>query len=88
MLKIIVMDKQKLGKKIVSLRKQKGWSQAELGRKAGVSRAFICNLERGVGGDPGLQKLLNILALFSKTLEIKDIGEPPTLDDLLEEQEL
>ncbi len=33
-----------------------------------------------------MQKVLNILSLFSKTLAIKDAGEPPTLDDLLEEQ--
>lgn len=81
------MNKQDLGNHIVSLRKRKGWTQTEVAEKVGVSRAFMCNLERGIG-DPGLQKVLNILALFSKTLEIKEAGEPPTLDDLLEEQEL
>lgn len=80
------MDRQELGKHIASLRKEKGWDQSEMGRRAGVSRAFVCNLERGTGGDPGLQKVLNILALFSKTLEIKEKDEPPTLDDLLAEQ--
>ncbi len=81
------MDRQKIGKHIASLRKQRGWDQTEMGRRAGVSRAFVCNLERGVGGDPGLRKVLRILALFSRTLEIREVGEPPTLDDLLEEQE-
>jgi len=81
------MNKQDLGNHIASLRKRKGWTQTEVAEKVGVSRAFMCNLERGIG-DPGLQKVLNILALFSKTLEIKEAGEPPTLDDLLEEQEL
>lgn len=81
------MDQQELGKQIASLRKQKGWDQTEMGRRAGVSRAFVCNLERGVGSDPGLRKVLRILALFSRTLEIREVGEPPTLDDLLEEQE-
>ncbi len=84
---IISMDQQELGKHIASLRKQKGWDQSEMGRKAGVSRAFVCNLERGTGGDPGLRKVLRILALFSRSLEIQEVGEPPTLDDLLEEQE-
>ncbi len=82
------MDRQELGTQIAVLRKQKGWDQSELGRRAGVSRAFVCNLERGTGGDPGLQKVLNILNLFSKTLVITDISEPPTLDDLLMEQAL
>lgn len=81
------MNHQKIGKHIASLRKQRGWDQAEMGRRAGVSRAFVCNLERGTGGDPGLRKVINILALFSRSLEIREDGEPPTLDDLLEEQE-
>lgn len=82
------MNSQELGQKIALLRKQKGWTQTELAEKAGVSRAFVCNLERSTGGDPGIQKVLNILNLFSQTLEIGEAGEPPTLDDLLEEQAL
>lgn len=77
--KIVSMDRQELGTQIAVLRKQKGWDQSEMGRRAGVSRAFVCNLERGTGGDPGLQKVLNILNLFSKTLVITDRDEPPTL---------
>ena len=82
------MNRQELGQTIASMRKEKGWDQTEMGQKAGVSRSFVCNLERGRGGDPGLQKILNVLALFSCTLEIKAVGEPPILDDLLEEQGL
>lgn len=85
---IIDMDRQEIGEKIALLRKQKGWTQTRMAEKIGVSRAFVCNLERGTGGDPGIQKVLAILALFSKTLEIKEAAEPPTLDDLLEEQSL
>lgn len=78
---------QEIGKQIASLRKQKSWTQTEMAKKVGVSRAFVCNLERGLG-DPGIQKVLAILSLFSKTLEIKEVEEPPTLDDLLKEQAL
>lgn len=74
------MDKQELGKHIASLRKQQGWTQTAVAEKVGVSRAFVCNLERGIG-DPGIQKVLGILALLSRTLEIKEAGAPPTLDD-------
>ena len=85
---IVGMDRKELGREIALLRKQKGWTQTELAEKIGVSRAFVCNLERGTGGDPGIQKVFNILNLFSRTLEIREAGEPPTLDDLLEEQAL
>lgn len=81
------MDKQELGRVIASLRKQAGWNQADVAKRAGVSRAFVCNLERGTGGDPGLQKVLNVLALFSRTLDIREISAAPTLDDLLAEQD-
>ncbi|MFO8033388.1 MAG: helix-turn-helix transcriptional regulator [Desulfohalobiaceae bacterium] len=86
--KIICMDRLELGRQIALMRKEKGWDQIELGRRAGVSRAFISNLERGTGSDPGIQKILNILALFSCTLKIIQENEPPTLDDLLQEQDL
>lgn len=73
------LDRQELGTHRAVLRKQKGWDQSELGRRADVSRAFVCNLEQGTGEDPGLQKILHILNLFSKTLVISDRDEPPTL---------
>lgn len=82
------MDHHELGKHIAALRRARGWDQTEMGRRAGVSRAFVSNLERGTGGDPGVRKVLKILALFSRTLEIQNVGEPPTLDELLEEQGL
>lgn len=88
MLKIKGMDRQELGKKIASMRKEKGWTQSRMAAMAGVSRAFVCNLERGTHSDPGLQKVLDILELFSLTLDIREQDEPPTLDDLLEEQGL
>lgn len=82
------MNKREIGKQVALLRRQRGWDQSELARRAGVSRAFVCNLERGKGGDPGLQKVLNILALFSFTLEAQEEDtSPPTLDELLKEQE-
>jgi len=83
---IIRMDAQELGKQIASLRREHGWSQTELAHRAGVSRAFVCNLERGTGSDPGLRKILNILEIFSSTLTIVEQDAPPTLDDLLAEQ--
>ncbi len=73
-----------IGQHIAKLRRTHGWSQTTLAHKAGVSRAFVCNLERGAGGDPGLRKVLDILALFDHTLAVMAEDGPPTLDQLLE----
>ncbi len=80
------MAAQEIGRQIASLRREHGWSQTELAHRSGVSRAFVCNLERGTGSDPGLRKILNILEIFSSTLTIVEQDAPPTLDDLLAEQ--
>lgn len=80
------MNAQDIGRQIALLRREQDWSQTELAQRAGVSRAFVCNLERGTGSDPGLRKILNILELFSSTLTIVEQDAPPTLDDLLAEQ--
>lgn len=81
------MNRLELGNKIAELRRQRNLSQTELAGRVGVSRAFLCDLERGASHDPGLQKIINILNYFSFELEIKPKTELPTLDDLLREQE-
>ncbi len=82
------MNRIELGKKIAELRRQQGLSQTELASRIGVSRAFLCNLERGSASDPGLQKIINLLNYFSCELEIRPKTKLPTLDDLLREQEM
>ncbi len=76
------MNRIELGDKIADLRRQHGLSQAELEGRVGVSRAFLCNLERGAASEPGLQKIINLLNYFSCELEIRPKTKLPTLDDL------
>lgn len=74
-----------IGKYVASLRKKRGWSQAELAERANVSRSFVSSLESGGIHDPGINKVAKILALFERTLVVEMEDSPPTLEDLLEE---
>lgn len=50
---------------IISARKQKGWTQEKLATKAGISRAYLANIEQGKY-DPSLkvaQKLSKVLGI-------------------------
>lgn len=47
--KVVLMDNQKFGKFILFLRKEKGWTQAELAEKLNVTDKAISKWERGVG---------------------------------------
>jgi transcriptional regulator with XRE-family HTH domain len=37
----------RFGKRVRALRLERGWSQVYLGVHSGLSKTFICNLERG-----------------------------------------
>ena len=39
--------RRKFGERIRELRKERGWSQEELGFKAGIHRTYIGSVERG-----------------------------------------
>ena len=55
------------------LRTERGWSQAELGVRAGVSRQAIIAIETG-RFDPSLPLAFTLARLFSTTIE--DIFHP------------
>jgi transcriptional regulator with XRE-family HTH domain len=81
-----IFDIQDLGAEIAAIRKELRMTQAEVAEQAGVSRALISNLESGHLHDPGVKKLFRILKVLGKGIRIVPLG-PPTLDDLLAEQE-
>ena len=41
------LDYRKMGNRIRQVRKAKGWSQAELAKKCGISMSFLGHIERG-----------------------------------------
>jgi XRE family transcriptional regulator, master regulator for biofilm formation len=49
-----------IGKRIKSLRQQKGYSITELGRLADVSKSYLSQLERGLQINPSLQFLVKV----------------------------
>jgi transcriptional regulator with XRE-family HTH domain len=75
-----------LGPQIASRRKDLGFSQTDLARKARVSRATLEAVENGRSGELGFTKVANILSALGLDLKVHEAGlQRPTLDELLEE---
>ena len=75
-----------IGSLIAERRKTLKLSQAELARKAGVSRATLDALENGRAGELGFSKLTKLLAAVGLELKLQAAGsERPTLDELMQE---
>ena len=65
----------KMSERIKKIRKQKGFSQVELGERIGVSQQVITNYERGIR-EPNIEMLLKIAGALNVSLETL-IGEKP-----------
>ena len=75
-----------LGPQIASRRKALKFSQSDLARKAGISRATLDALENGRSGELGFTKVANILSALGLELRVHEANlQRPTLDTLLEE---
>lgn len=70
-----------LGHILKTLRKQRGWSQAQLADMAGLDRTTLGMLERDDYTDIGIRKVERVLELLGKKLVLANTGLP-TLDDL------
>jgi transcriptional regulator with XRE-family HTH domain len=77
-----------MGERIARLRHQKGWGQAVLARKLGVSRERISKWERGENAPP-LEILVALRRLLGVTLDELVTGKaaPPVLELREEERE-
>jgi transcriptional regulator with XRE-family HTH domain len=81
-----MLDLASIGKQIAGRRKALKLSQAELSRKAGVSRATLEALENGRAGELGFSKITKLLNVIGLELKLQTVtSERPTLDELLEE---
>jgi transcriptional regulator with XRE-family HTH domain len=80
------MDLISVGHQIAQRRKAIKLNQAELARKAGVSRATLDALENGRSGELGFSKVNRLLATLGLELTVQPASlRRPTLDELLEE---
>lgn len=81
-----MLDLITIGSQIAERRKTLKLSQAELARKAGVSRATLDALENGRAGEIGFSKLTRLLAVVGLELKLQAAGSHrPTLDELIQE---
>ena len=81
-----MLDLISLGRQIAEHRKKLKLTQAELARKAGVSRATLDALENGRTGEVGFSKLSKLLAVLGLELKLQTArSQRPTLEDLMQE---
>jgi len=81
-----VLELVSIGHQIAERRKTLRLSQAELSRKAGVSRATLDALENGRAGELGFSKITRLLAALGLELTLQAASsQRPTLDELMQE---
>lgn len=74
-----------LGERIKTLREAEGWSQGELARRAGITQAYVSQLETGkrTGESIGVEVLQKLATAFGLTLDglvhhqLEDLTDPP-----------
>lgn len=64
------MDISSIGQKIKQLRNEKGWSQDELARQAGVPFTTVTKIETGVIKNPSIEKMAKIAKALDVTVDI------------------
>jgi transcriptional regulator with XRE-family HTH domain len=81
------MDLIEIGELIKTTRKTKGWSQAKLSEKSGVSRARIEALENARIAEIGFKHLMRIMNSLGLDLRVTELNRGrPTLEDLAAEE--
>lgn len=81
-----MFDMQKIGKKIVSLRKQRNMTQMELADRMGISFQAVSNWERG-NSMPDISKLPELAEIFEVSLD-ELLGEKSSLVEAALEDKL
>ena len=74
-----------IGDHIRRERKARKMTQAHVAAKLGMSRATISQIENGTVQDIGVRKLIRILEVLELELKVRPAGQPPTLEELREE---
>lgn len=82
-----MLDLSSLGSEIAKRRKTLKLTQADLSRKARLSRATLDALENGRLAELGFSKLTRLLAVLGLGLKLLPAGslQRPTLDELMQE---
>jgi transcriptional regulator with XRE-family HTH domain len=81
-----VLDLISIGDRIAERRKALKLTQAELARKAGLSRATLDALENGRASELGFSKVTKLLTALGLELTLQTASsQRPTLDELMQE---
>lgn len=81
-----MLDLISIGKQIADRRKALALSQAELARRAGLSRATVESLENARAGELGFSKVSRLLTAVGLELKLQPANsQRPTLDELMQE---
>ena len=70
------MDPKELGRQVLAKRKEKGWSQEQLGEMAEISRNYVSQIERGEAESISI-KIINKLAI-ALGVSPSELGESST----------
>ena len=79
------MDPLQIGRALRAIRIRLGWRQHDLAERAGVSRAFISKLERGLIARSDLERLERVVRALGASLDIRVRWHGEGLDRLLDE---
>jgi HTH-type transcriptional regulator / antitoxin HipB len=75
-----------IGEQVAARRKSLKLTQAELSRRAGISRATLDALENGRAGELGFSKVTKLLTALGLELTLQTAtSNRPTLDELMQE---
>jgi transcriptional regulator with XRE-family HTH domain len=78
-------DPQSLGAAVRQARDVHGWTQAELAERAGVSRAFVLDLERGARSRAELGRVLAVVRALGLAVALVDDRRPDDFDEVLDQ---
>lgn len=78
------MDTIRFGLGIRALRRRRGWTQAELGSRCGLSQSVVSRLEGGAGSRLQVETLERVVAALGARLRVTILANGEDLDRLLD----
>jgi transcriptional regulator with XRE-family HTH domain len=78
------MDPVRFGLSLRALRRRRGWTQAELGQRAGVSQSVVSRVERGEAEQQTVDTLLRLITPLGARLRVSILAHGEDLDRLLD----
>lgn len=77
-------DPHALGAAVREARTARGWTQSEVADRAGVSRSFVLDIERGARPRAELARVLSVLRALGKSLVVVE-DSPESFESALDE---